>query len=173
MITEFENYKIIMESHIYPETCLENLKEGKIKLLALSWKQPFLSLMLHGKIETRTWKTNYRGWVLMCASLVGYNKEKLYEISGQVQFNRICQTINLDEVTKFNGHAMAIGYLSDCRPMYREDKDLTFTKYHPSLFCHIYENVFPIVPIPWKGTQGWKKVDNDFINKIELPKIII
>jgi hypothetical protein len=42
------------------------------KLMALSWKQPYAELMLHGKIETRTWQTKYRGWVMVCASKQPY-----------------------------------------------------------------------------------------------------
>lgn len=35
------------------------------------------------------------------------------------------------------------------------------------LYCHFYENVQPIEPIPFKGQQGWKKLDQDFISKIK------
>jgi ASCH domain. len=37
---------------------------------AISLKEPWASLMLEGKktIETRVWKTNYRGKLLLCAS---------------------------------------------------------------------------------------------------------
>ena len=46
---------------------------------ALSWKQPYASLMLKGKIETRSWPTNYRGLVLICASKAPYS---IKEIKG-------------------------------------------------------------------------------------------
>lgn len=39
---------------------------------ALSTKQPYASLMLHGKVETRTWDSKYLGWVLICASKQAY-----------------------------------------------------------------------------------------------------
>jgi hypothetical protein len=126
------------------------------KLLALSWKQPFASLMLHGKIETRKWATNYRGWVLICATKVPYHIEQLFEIAGPIQYDRIWATLDPDE--QEDGVALAIGRLVDCRPMSPVDEDKCFVQYYPGLFCHTYEDVSPIVPMPWKGSQGWKEV---------------
>lgn len=44
----------------------------KSPLRALSWKEPYATLMLHGKVETRTWPTDYRGLVLNCVALKDY-----------------------------------------------------------------------------------------------------
>lgn len=126
------------------------------KLLALSWKQPFASLMLHGKIETRTWSTKYRGWVLICASKVPYHTDQLFTIAGADQYDRIWKTLDPDE--QENGVVIAIGNLVDCRPMTKDDEDRAFVEYYPDLFCHVYENIIPLEPFPWKGQQGWKEV---------------
>lgn len=140
----------------------------KEPIRALNWKQPFASLMLFGKIETRTWETNYRGLVLMCASKVPYSEEQIQNISGQ---NKILSTL-MDRIK--SGHAeplakaFAIGRLVDCRLMRKEDEEKCFVKHHPNLFCHIYEDVKEIKPFDWKGAQKWKKVDQDVINKIEF-----
>ncbi len=134
-------------------------------MLALSWKQPFASLMLHGKIETRTWKTNYRGLVLICSSKKPYSYKIIKDISGEAQYQRIMDK-TLDEEL-FLGSAIAVGNLVDCRPMQPDDEEKTFVAYRDGLYCHIYENVKPIKPFIWKGTQGWKKVSQDIINKIE------
>lgn len=138
--------------------------------MALSWKQPFLELMLHGKVETRTWATKYRGWVLMCASKTDYKTQTQYNIAGPVQFVRIWDTLKEQDeaIYKTHGTAYAIGKLIDCRPMTSEDEDKCFVWYDPNdaLFCHVYESVQRIQPIKWKGTQGWKEVSEEIKNKI-------
>lgn len=60
-------------------------KYGDVELRALSWKEPFASLMLLGKIETRVWDTKYRGLVLICASKQIYTADEIRHISGDEQ----------------------------------------------------------------------------------------
>jgi len=151
---------------------------------ALSWKQPFASLMLHGKIETRTWSTNYRGLVLICVSKKPYSLKEVLDICGDYQHMRIVDTLGY-EISQFNdvcGYAIGVGNLVDCRRMTPEDEDDCFVKYNPSaiieihenyrevhypLWCHIYENVKEIEPFPFKGKQGWSTVDESIISKIK------
>jgi hypothetical protein len=138
---------------------------------ALSWKQPFASLMLHGKIETRTWPTKYRGLVLICASQIPYPANKVYSICGEKQWDRIIKMISDKELllsTKLQGHAIATGNLVDCRPMQPSDEDACFVRYHPDLYCHIYTNIQPITPFPFKGKQGWTILTQSQINEIQL-----
>lgn len=130
------------------------------KLLALSWKQPYAELMLHGKIETRTWQTKYRGWVLICASKQPYYTDQLRRISGGKQMIRMGDFIS-NENPNYEGKAIAIGRLIDCRQMQKEDEDKCFVEFYPDLFCHVYDNVKAIKPIIWKGSQGWKEVTAD------------
>lgn len=124
------------------------------KLLALSWKQPYAELMLHGKYETRTWKTNYRGWVMICCSKKSYFTEQLRNISGGHQLMRMGKYLNVENPS-YEGKAIAIGRLIDCRPMRPEDEDKAFVLYHPDRFVHIYDQVRAIDPFPWKGKQGF------------------
>ena len=139
-------------------------------ILALSWKQPFATAMLFGKIETRTWKTNYRGLVLICTS------KKPYKISiarknicGDHLFSKMAYAFNRNTVTlDLNGYAIAIGRLVDCRKMKPEDEDKCFVKYREDLFCHVYEDVNQIKPFIWKGKQGWTKVSPEIIQDIKL-----
>lgn len=135
---------------------------------ALSWKQPYLDLMLHGKVETRTWNTNYRGLVLMCASKAPYKEEVLMNISGKEQYEHIYKTINPKNAIL--GHALAIGRLTHCRPMRKEDEKECFVEYHPDLFCHFYIEVKRIEPIPWKGSQGWRTVPQEIVKQIQIIK---
>lgn len=135
---------------------------------ALSWKQPYANLMLppNNKIETRTWNTKYRGLVLICASKVPYHQEVFYGISGKDQYARIWKTLDPDDLPL--GEAIAVGRLVDSRPMKKEDEDKCFVEYHPDLFCHVYEDVTPISPIPWKGSQGWRTLTEDQIKQIKF-----
>lgn len=136
------------------------------KLMALSWKQPYAELMLHGKIETRTWSTKYRGWVLICASKAAYSAADVRAISGGGdQMYRMGHFLS-KEIGKYEGNAIAIGRLVDCREMLREDADACFVKFSPVLFCHVYADVRAIEPIPWHGTQGWKQVSEEIKNQI-------
>ena len=126
---------------------------------ALSWKEPYCSLMLHNKIETRTWQTNFRGLVLMCATKEPYTNEQLLRISGEAQYVRIKAL--LDNPLLINGNAIAIGRLIDCRPMKKEDEDACFVKFNWGLYCHVYERVAAIEPLPWRGAQGWMQVAHE------------
>jgi hypothetical protein len=137
------------------------------KLMALSWKQPYAELMLHGKIETRTWNTNYRGWVLICTSKQPYYTDQLRVISGVDQMIRMGRFLS-NKNPNYEGKAIAIGKLIDCRPMIEIDEDSCFVKFYPDLYCHIYDNVVPIKPFNWKGSQGWKEVNFELKQKIEI-----
>ncbi len=157
----------------------------KEKILALSWKAPYAQLMIRGKIETRTWPTNYRGWVLICCSKLPYNLQTLNDIAGPVQFGRIANS-NVS-VLNFHdqlGFAIAIGKLIDCRPMTKKDENACFVQYKEpwtvtktmvsskvketkkQLWCHVYEDVMPIEPFPFTGGQGWKSLTENQVNQI-------
>lgn len=134
------------------------------KLMALSWKQPYADLMLHGKIETRTWNTNYRGWVLICSSKQAYKYQSLLNICGGIYayLDRIIKHFSDFDAIMENrlrsGQAIAIGKLVDSRPMTYDDQQKAFVHYHDDLYCHIYEDVRPIEPFDWKGSQGFREV---------------
>lgn len=139
---------------------------------ALSWKQPYADLMLYGKIETRRRYTNVRGVVLICATKKPYSLIDELNISGKEQFDRITDRFKMGKTSPLlspllNGNAIAVGELVDCRPMNPEDEDKCFVMYHPDLFCWVFENVKKIQPFPFKGSQGWKNVPQEIIDKIE------
>ncbi len=142
---------------------------GHKEMKALSWKQPFATLMLHGKIETRTWNTSYRGLVLICASKIPYSVDQNVVISGYHQMTRITNLFLEHDLAKsdFLGYAIAVGELVDCRPMVPEDEDDCFVRWDMGLYCHIYKNVRAIDPIPFKGRQGWTKLTPDFVKKLK------
>jgi hypothetical protein len=151
----------------------EDLQSGTLK--ALSLKEPYASMMLHGKIETRTWPTNYRGLVLICASQKRYTPDEIDHISNYQQRTAMSWKIQrtgsfafVFDSTFHLGHAIAIGRLVDCRPMTWEDEEKTFVISRADLWCHIYEDVTAIEPIPFKGGQKWRNVSYDFIKQIKF-----
>ncbi|HOP03874.1 MAG TPA: hypothetical protein PL017_05565 [Tenuifilaceae bacterium] len=140
------------------------------KIMALSWKEPYASLMLHGKIETRTWPTKYRGLVLICVSKLPYSKQQVELISGVYQQNRLNEILRKSDwkPATNSGMAIAVGRLLECRAMKPVDEDDCFVSFNPNLFCHFYVDVNPIKPFPWKGKPGWKNVPQEIIRKIEF-----
>lgn len=132
-----------------------------MEIKALFWKQPYANLMLHGKIETRTWNTNYRGLVLICASKIPYTKNLVKLISGE-----LIQNVLQNEEIKL-GQAIAVGELIDCRLMKPDDESKCFVKYNPNLYCHIYKNVREIESFEITGQIGWMNLNDDILNKIK------
>lgn len=153
------------------------------KVMALSWKQPYADMMICGKIETRLWPTNYRGLVLICAGLKWYSMAEVDEITGDsflfkmVNFSKR----NKDYQCSFPlGYAIGIGRLVNCYPMREDDEKYTLVKYKApwmetmargkhrqfkmverQRWCHVYEDVVPIKPFEWKGSQGWKTLTDE------------
>jgi len=121
---------------------MSDLYKGEA-IRALSWRQPFGTLMLHDKIETRTWKTGYRGLVLICISKLPYTKGQIKEICGHRQHLRIGNLFYEHSLSKKDhlGYAIGVGRLVDCRPMTPEDQDDCYVEIKYGLYCHIYEDV--------------------------------
>jgi hypothetical protein len=135
-------------------------------IMALSWKQPFGTAMLYGKIETRTWNTKYRGWVLICTSKQPYALSSVLNICGDDLYQNMINKIKYDPTAFLYGYAIAVGKLIDCRPMQRKDEEKTFVQWQPGmqaahLYCHVYEQVQAIQPFPWMGVLGFKEL-NDY-----------
>lgn len=144
---------------------------GGEKVMALSLNEPFGSLIVnHGKQETRRRSTNVRGWILICSCLRPYSDGVVRIISGQHQHERIFQRVRPSQYV--NGQVLGIAYLKDCRTMVplTEDENRTFVKYDVGLFLWMFKDVFPIVPVPWKGKQGWKKVDDGTLKTLIIKR---
>ncbi len=117
----------------------------------VSIKEPFASLITHGikKIETRSWKTNYRGKILIHSSLT--KQEIRDSIKHLVDFELI------------RGYILCEAELVDCIYMTEEFiEDLKKNNYTEYL-CGRYEvgryawelnNIKPIKPIKAKGQLG-------------------
>lgn len=135
----------------------EQILLSEVRLITLN--EPFASLMAyHGKQETRSRNTKVRGLVCIHAAKVPYGAKKVFEISGQDQYN----VINKKEIDYCNtGKILSIGYLTSTKFMgdhpndKRMIKEKCYVKYNPDLWIWEFEDMTPIDPIPFKGSQGW------------------
>lgn len=151
------------------------------EIRGLSWKQPFAELMKHGKTETRTWGTDYRGLVLICSSVNPYSDRELIAMCGPEQYARILQLLGPKwfNVVK-RGSAIAVGTLvssskffinpasQDYEEQARKIENQTFVKYSSAQHFHKYKDVTPIQPFPWRGMLGWQKVTDEDKAKIKI-----
>ena len=97
---------------------------------AISIKQPWASKILKGEktIETRTWKTKYRGQILLCASKIPKS-----DISGM---------------------AFATADLIDIKIMTKEDEEAACCEIYPRAYSWFLENVKPIRAFSVRGKLG-------------------
>lgn len=146
--------------------------EGNLKpeVRALSWYQPYATLMEHGKLETRRQQTKVRGWVLICSCAKPYSYQQVIDISGEYQYKRICDTLLRDFSTLPTGVATSIGWLEGSREMKNTDadEDACYVQHRSGLWVWEFTNVKAIEPFEYKGKQGW-----GILNETELAKIII
>lgn len=186
----YGNYSVAVQDIIrdYPDKWLEKLP-APFPIKALAWKQPFATLMLYGKQETRKWDTNVRGIVLITSSKQTYSIEELKETSGDLQMQRMIifkDDPNFDK----KGYAIGVGILTGSRHMTADDENDTFVQYkepwieyHNSkykkgkpvekrLWVHEYPNIYPIEPFEFTGNQRWTNLDHETIKKVTvLPKL--
>jgi ASCH domain-containing protein len=114
----------------------------------LSLRQPYASLIVSGikTIETRTWKTNYRGKILIHAALKPIELPK--------QFQARVKEIN-PEVLSATGKIIGSVDVIDCRPLLAKDKKAALVDEIENKYAWLLENpeVFKEF-IPLKGKLG-------------------
>lgn len=110
----------------------------------LTIKEPWASLILSGKktIETRTWKTDYRGKVLLHAS----NNPKS-EISGCI---------------------FAVAEIIGCMPMVKDDEKFACCSIYPKAQSWFLDNVRPTELKKIKGKLGLWNLNCELRQKGEL-----
>lgn len=107
------------------------LKTRKKAWKAISLKQPWANLVASGikTIETRKWKTNYRGEIVICSS----QKPQIPPA----------------------GYALCTAELYHIEPMTKEHEEKACIKYYPGAFSWFLKNIKPLKkPIPVKGQLG-------------------
>ncbi len=110
-----------------------------MKALTLLPDWAMLVLMGEKTIEYRTWKTDYRGDILICASA-----KKIPEC--------------------ISGHALAVAELVDIEPFSKKHFDGACMDWIPDQrgFAWIFDNIRMIRPVPVKGKLGLFNVDVDY-----------
>lgn len=117
---------------------------------ALSIKQPWADLIIYGYkfIETRTWKTDYRGELLICSS-------KSVDREAMDYFKDL-----FSQDHKFlTGKALAVVTLRDCIKMTKEHEASALCDLYDG-YSWILENIKPIEPFGIKGQLGLFEVVN-------------
>lgn len=136
----------------------EQILQSEVRLITLN--QPYANLMaFNGKQETRNSNTKVRGLVCIHSAKKWFDDNVTFGISGVEQYGRIALAMGGQEV--YTGHIISIGYLVGTKKMvdHRTDiqkiEDVTFVEYNPALWIWEFEDMTPIEPIPFKGSQGW------------------
>ena len=116
---------------------------------AISIKEPWSSMIKDGKktIETRVWKTNYRGEILLCAS-------------------RYPQS-------SISGKAFAVAKLVDVKPMVREDEIRACCEVYPRAYSWFLKDIQLIEPFDIKGQLRLFEVPSEKIKRMSYLKSYI
>lgn len=122
----------------------------------------------HNKIETRTWRTLYRGPVLFIASRIPFREQEMVDLAGQRMYDRIKKSI--DEGMKMPvGVAYAVGDLVSISKMNKEDEHRTYVKFNPNidLYCFHFDSVTPIIEFPVRGNVGLMPLKPEITEQIK------
>lgn len=132
-------------------------KPGGKKMRGLSLWEPWATLMAIGskKVETRSWSTDYRGLVAICATK--HFPKEAQELCAVEPFKSA-----LANYTLARGCIVAVAELTDCRLMRGIDwtDELSFIErafgvYEPGRYGWIFKNVQRLkTPMPFSGMQG-------------------
>lgn len=142
-----------------------------LKVITL-W-EPFATLMAIGakRIETRHWRTDFRGPVAIHAAKGGLSKDELKSICAEKHFAEALNPQGLRQPPVFHfGHILAVGELVDCLPtkanicqpgVFDDNASLdtpaecAFGNYDPGRFGLVFKNVRRLKqPVPFSSRQG-------------------
>jgi len=131
-----------------------NAIPGLDSVKALSVCQPYASLLVAGlkTIETRTWSTQYRGKLLICASkkelgtIHDLRIDHRYRLAQDL-WGRPCRTGDQLPV----GVAVGVVEVVDCRRMTGDDWDAACCDPYPGAYGFVCENAYAIKPFAVRG----------------------
>jgi len=110
---------------------IADVNSGEIAARILSVQQPWATLLASGRktIETRTWRTDYRGLLFIASS-----KKPFLEPAGAI---------------------IAVGNLIESRPMTDADEEAACCECYPGAYSWDFRNtIIALRPIPTKGQLG-------------------
>lgn len=162
------------------EISREGTRKSEIEIRALSLLQPWASLLVFDekKIETRSWKTSYRGPVAIHAS---QNKYFMHHILAKEFYYEwmhpyVHQFIYKIKKNNFNGKIpygkiIGIGKLIDCIPVedirgFLKPKEIVLGDYSDGRWAWKFEEMRPIKPIEISGKLGlwWVSLPEEVVN---------
>lgn len=120
---------------------------------AISVRQPFAEA-INGKdktIELRTWRTDYRGKLLICSSK-----------SGQKTWLQFGNEYKLCPM----GATICVVDLVDCRPATKADAEQAWCEpedIQEGMWAWVFKDATDVVPKPIKGKLNFFDVDDDLI----------
>ena len=120
-------------------------------------------------IETRSWPTNYRGELLICAAKHNDSKQAAYLAQREIQkvlwpLSPMGCSRQVEMRDLPLGKAVAVVDLVDCLPVDEISdnivrRELPFGDFTEGRFGWIFENVRRIEPFPVTGQQGFFNVE--------------
>lgn len=132
---------------------------------AISLKQPFASLVHYGEksLETRRWKTNHRGPLLICASL---NIHKGKTLVGGVEWDCEWLVRNTGGNTYPTGVALCVVDVLNCRRMTVADEAAACCRIYPDAWAWEIGNVRTVRPLVVKGALNLFDVPDNLIEEV-------
>lgn len=129
---------------------------------ALSLKQPYAGLVVTGMkpLETRTWRTKFRGLVLIHASL---------KLDKRAEVRLTQEGVKLPYACFSRGFIIGIVDLQGCRPMTKEDEPKALCPWSPGRFVWELAHQREIKPIAFSGMLGLFNTKYDLDNIKILP----
>lgn len=163
------------------------LNAGAAKIRTLGFYQPFGSLMLNGKIETR-WVRKGKKPPFPLGKYIIYTTKKacdtltLFQWCGAEIMLSITNTLQNDSTKDLKEVALGIGELVEVRPLTKEDEAMAFVKFVGEKtefiddievtkvqWALIFKNVQPFEPFEWKhGKQGVGFLPDELYSKVEV-----
>lgn len=141
---------------------------------ALTLTQPWAQLVAIGakKIETRSWSTNYRGWLAIHAGKSKPAYARHYTHNSESIVDAFAGT----RMTFYNmprGVIVAVAQLIACRPILGDPEtagEKDFGDFTPGRFAWYLENVIVVDPvIPCQGTLGLFDVPDRRLTDLAWP----
>ncbi len=157
------------------------------KIRTLGFYQPFGTLMLHDKIETR-WIRRFRSPPFPLGKYLFYTTQKycddatLLEWCGDEIMMSIAKEVLDDETRILSGYAIAVGELCEVKMLEKSEEEKSFVKFVGRKTEIIkgeevtkiqwglhFKSVQRIQPFKWKfGKQGIGFVPDSELNKIKI-----
>ncbi len=153
------------------------------KIRTLGFYQPFGSLMLYDKIETRWVRENKKppfplGKYLFYTTKKPCDEKTMLEWCGPKMYKEILELMEGERTWPLNGYAIGIGDLIKIKPLEIEEESKAFVKFagiktevsiNKVQWGLHFENVQGIEPFEWKyGKQGIGFVPESEIDKIKI-----